>query len=136
MKVIAQLKDQIKDLEEQIRQRKAAKRILCGCGKRHAIRDLDLIVTHHIDYDGDWHSGEWNFVGPCCTRNRMLFRDSYEDRREGKDAEGAFQKLFGYSVWKSVTNEYHSMWGGIRPTNNYDVDDNRKRFGLPEKKAE
>ena len=113
------------------------RRILCACGKLHAIRNLDLIVTHwytdpHGCTEGDyWNEGNWHFVGPCGQRNRLYFNDSDRPWNDHgtTGAEYAFKATYGRRIWKSVTEE-HEHNRPSAPNNSY-VDQHRKRFELP-----
>jgi len=114
---------------------------LCCCGKYHAIKTLDLIVTHwyvrpHGCSGGDyWNEGEWNFICPEGVNNRLLFNDYDVDYTKRDDhkvaAEPAFKRLYR-GLFKSSTDEHKEHSGRPNNINNY-VDDNRKRFELPEK---
>lgn len=120
--------------------KRANRKILCCCGKMHAIKALDLIVTHfyiepHGCIGGDyWKEGEWNFVCLEGINNRLLFDDYGVDwqKREtvGIAAEPTFKRLY-HGLFKSLVDE-HKVYSD-RPNNiNYYVNNNRKRFELPE----
>lgn len=128
--------------EERLAEGRAKRRIECACGKLHAIKSLHLIVTHfyiapYSCSSGDyWKEGEWNFVGPCGVRNRLLFNDYDVDWKErdtiGKGAEPTFKYLYR-GLFKSSVDEHKetSTYGG--PNNiNYYPDQHRSRFELPE----
>jgi len=113
--------------------------IKCCCGKMHAIKNLDLIVTHfyispYSCSGGDyWKEGEWNFGGPCGVRNRLLFNDYGVDWQQrgtvGEAAEPTFKNLYRY-LFKSTYDEHKE--GPHGGQNNYYVDKHRRRFELPE----
>ncbi len=140
---IAEAKAHLKDLRRQQDGVRSRRKILCSCGRRHAIKDLSLIVTHwyvqpHGCTGGDyWLEGEWQFHCPDTgMRNRLLFHDThleYEDRRTvGKAAEATFKTLYR-NLFKERSDEYED-----RPTtyafhNNFDVEKNRAKFELPVK---
>lgn len=126
------------DLTE-VRQRR---KILCSCGKRHAIGKLDLLVTHwyvepYSCAGGDyWKEGEWQFICPVDgTRNRILFDDwsvDYEKRERigvaaGPTFKNIYRGLFASSrVVRDDDGYKKSPW-----KNNYFVDQHRAAFELP-----
>jgi hypothetical protein len=120
---------------------RARRRILCSCGKYHAINSLELIVTHfYVDpygcTDGDyWVEGEWQFLCPRSgMRNRLMF-DDYKVKWDKRDQIGVaggptFKHLYR-GLFKS-SEDVHERRNDNSPfRNNYYVDQNRKRFGLP-----
>jgi hypothetical protein len=127
--------------KETIRLTRQRRRILCSCGKQHAIGQLDLLVTHwyvepHGCTGGDyWNEGEWQFVCPTTSvRNRLMFDDydrPWQERGTG-GAEHAFKILY-HGLFKSSSNTYRDE-NDPRPTwNNYYIDQHRERFELPAK---
>jgi hypothetical protein len=118
------------------------RRILCSCGKQHAIRELGLIVTHwyvepYSCAGGDyWREGEWQFLCPVDgMRNRFLFDDYGVDHEKrgivGVAAEPTFKsiyrRLFVSSISTYETDCPYPFY------NNYYVDRHRERFELPTK---
>lgn len=141
MDVTTQLKQAqaaLAEAETRYRYQLSNKTILCACGKSHAIRNLDLIVTHwyvqpHGCTDGDyWVEGEWDFVCPKGVRNRLLFDDydiPWRVRDTTESAEQGFKRIHG-ALFKTKVDEHN---GPDKGKNNYYVDQHRKKFGLREK---
>lgn len=115
------------------------KMLVCGCGRRHALKSCVLIRTHWYvrpfscsggDY---WLPGEWHIVCPHTgVRNRMLFdcQSIPYDRRNdiNWNAEEQF-KCWYQSCFLAVQDEYKDKPDG--PTcNNYYVDKRHKQFGI------
>lgn len=130
------------EAKQELTRLRQRRRILCCCGNYHAIKDLDLIITHwyhepHGCTEGDyWSEGEWNFIGPCGARNRLMFNDfdvPYEERKL-MTAEHAFKELYR-GLFKSTKNEHDNVHESrvLTRANDY-VDHNRGRFELPEKR--
>lgn len=129
--------------KQQLAALRASRRILCSCGKRHAIAKLELLIEHfytepHGCSGGDyWSPGEWQFVCPNTNvRNRLLFHDYDVDYKQrgtiGVAAEPTFEFLYR-GLFASSRNTHQDE---TTPTkNNYFVDEHRKQFELPEKKA-
>ena len=139
LKRVEAAKAQLREAERALDDARARRRIKCACGRSHAIRDLDLIVTHYYiepygctsgDY---WRAGEWCFVCPKGVRNRLLFNDyevDYDQRHTiGAAAEATFKHLYG-GLFKSSTDE-HDESGYDKGHNNFYVDEHRKWFELP-----
>ena len=93
------LQAELEKAEKDLADRRASRRILCRCGKKHAIKDLHLIKTNwyvgsYSCSGGDYYDeGEFNFVGPCGVRNRLLFDDYSVDWRSGRTNFQAFVPL-------------------------------------------
>lgn len=154
------------DILKKIDERNKRKTIDCSsCDESHPINTLTLIQTYwyvppHGCNEGDyWNEGEMQFVCPKTkVINRMLFDNSdvpWEKRREYEnDPEAQFKKNYR-PLFKRVIEVYeHSdnMSGtrysiGSRKLKNEDVtnghwvnnsyvDENRKEFGLVEKRKQ
>ena len=143
-KAVAAARAQLAKAEEALVQERRRRRILCSCGKYHAIGDLDLLQTHfyiepHGCTGGDyWKEGELQFVCPKeGTRNRLLFDDYHLDWREHGSTALAFSCAYK-RLFKSVRDVHDgSTWEGDWEKtpwhNNYYVDQHRERFELPVK---
>lgn len=143
LKRVEAAKAQLREAERALDDARARRRIKCACGRSHAIRDLDLIVTHYYiepygctsgDY---WLEGEWNFVCRNGVRNRLLFNDysvEYDQRHTVGVAAGAtFKRLYRYA-FKSSVDEHKERWECSQPSHiNCYVDEHRKRFELPQR---
>lgn len=137
-----------------IDERNKRKKIDCqSCDKSHQIQSLTLIQTHwytppHGCTGGDhWNEGEMQFICPETeVLNRLLF-DNYdvpwgERRKYENDPETQFKRNYK-PLFKEVLEGYESSYksrdGEItdgESVNNYYVDQNRKKFGLVEKRKE
>lgn len=134
------LEAELEKAEKGLEAKRASRRILCQCGKKHAIKDLHLIKTHwyvkpYSCSGGDYYvEGEFNFVGPCGVRNRLLFDDYSVDYNKRDDigvaAEPTFKHLYRY-LFKSSEDEYGDK-SGVNNICRY-VNERRKHFELPEK---
>ena len=127
-----------------IDERNKKKNIACeGCHKSHQIKSLTLIQTYwHVPprgcTEGDyWNEGEMQFICPeMNVVNRLLFDNDdipYEERQDyDNDPEEQFKRNYR-SLFKEVIegddNRPSRPW-----KNNYYVDQNRKKFGLVEKR--
>lgn len=146
---VTDLKNQLEKLEEQktallkeIDCRRAALQILCSCGKKHRIKDLDLLVTHWYVQpygctDGDyWNEGEFQFVCPKTkVINRLLFDDyAIPWNKRGQldlSAEETFKRLYR-NLFKTKKDTYGGAPDlGTCCQNNYYVDKHRTQFELP-----
>lgn len=139
--LVKSIEKKLSNAVSRLKTKRANQQIKCCCGKYHAVKNCALIVTHwyvkpYSCSGGDyWVSGEWNFIGPCGVRNRLLFDDygvEYNKRDEiGIAAEPTFKYNYPAELWRSIENEY----GDKSDTNNINkyVDNHRKRFGLPER---
>lgn len=129
--------------ESELRAVRARRKILCACGKRHAIGKLKLLVTHwytapHGCTGGDyWNEGEWQFACPVndTARNRLLFDDygvEYDKRSVvGVAAEPTFKSIYR-GLFASSANVYDDD-AGANFYNNYYADQHREQFELPAK---
>ena len=146
-----------------ISERNKRKRIACeSCDKSHPIQSLTLIQTHwytppHGCTGGAyWNEGEMKFICPeTRVINRLLF-DNYdvpgiERNKYGNDPEAQFKRKYR-QLFKEVLESYEGSDGSIRYknkggehiesrevtngkwVNNSDVDQNRRKFGLVEKR--
>lgn len=127
--------------EAALRDIRARRMILCGCGATHAIGELRLRVQYwyegpHGCTGGDqWHEGEWQFVCPVDgVVERLLFDDcgvEYFNRRKiGIAAEPTFKHLYVGLFASRVEVRQHRS--GAEPwRNNYYVDRHRDYFELP-----
>lgn len=137
---VKRLEEALEKAKKGLEAKRASRRILCCCGKKHAIKDLHLIKKHRYvePYScsgGDYYvEGEFNFVGPCGVRNRLLFDDYSVDWRErnkiGVAAKPTFKHLYRH-LFKSSEDEYGDK-SRVNNVNEY-VDGHRKYFELPEK---
>lgn len=127
------LKKQLKGLYDTLEEQKARKKFSCYCGKRHSIKDCDVVQTYWMDYDGDAHYGELQIICPVeGGRNRVMFDNfdiPYQKRREYEcNLSAQFEQEYKH-LFKSVVEENrdktNSNW-----YNNYYFDKNHKRFGL------
>lgn len=122
--------------------------ILCGCGKRHKIGDLKLIVTHwyvspHGCTGGDYYNeGEWQYLCPKDNvRERLLFdnyRVPYEYRYEREyNPEQLFKSAYRGLFMETVETHEDAEERAISPfhRNNYFIDRNLKYFGINPKEA-
>lgn len=120
---------------------RARRKIECGCGKRHAIGKLALIVTHWYTgprgcTGGDyWNEGEWQFVCPTSGQiNRIMFDDYDLDWKQHGSTEAAFKRIYR-GLFASRVDSYESKTDRRPSFNNRSVDRDRKRFELPLKQA-
>lgn len=133
---------------KQVRRREAAllkeldrqrgnKRFLCGCGKRHSIKDCVAIQTHWYTSpsgcnEGDyWNTGEIQIVCPVTdNKNRILFRDHPDwSLRKHYDYSAAMQFSSLYpKLFKEIIQDYDK---DKRPWWNNDYfDTHRETFHL------
>ena len=119
-----------------LREKRSRRRIMCSCGKHHAIGRLDLLVTHwytgpHGCTGGDyWNEGEWQFICPVTgVRNRLLFNDYDLDWKDHSRTETCFKQIYR-GLFKSSKDTYRDDNKGPWQ-NNYYIDRNRLRFELP-----
>lgn len=135
------LKGQLAKAKLSLDEQRSRRKILCSCGRMHMIKQLELLITHwyvepYSCSGGDyWREGEWQFVCPVDqTRNRLLFDDydvEYKQREVVNIAAGPTFKSLYRGLFKSEKSTYkddENAW-----QNNGYVDQNRKRFELPEK---
>lgn len=118
--------------ENDLRELRKRRKILCSCGKMHEIGKLALLVTHWHD-DDYWIEGEWRFVCPTTSvRNRLLFNDynvEYNRRQEvSVAAEPTFKNIY-HGLFAKREDVYEKK-GGDLYYNCY-VDEHRERFELP-----
>lgn len=130
------------EAESTLRQVRARRALLCGCGSSHAIGELELHITHwyvepHGCTGGDyWNEGEWQFVCPTCgALNRLLFHDydvEYSKRQTvGVAAEATFKRLYRDLFASRIEVHERKNSGGERMYNNYCVDQQRDYYELP-----
>ena len=141
---LEEIRKEENNILKKIGERNKKKKILCGgCGESHQIKDLTLIQTHyHVpprgEIGGDYLSeGEIQFSCPKSgVINRLLFnnydvpfgeRDKYENNPQ-EQFKRSYGPLFK-NIVKSHTNETEGPW-----VNNLYIDENRKEFGLVEKR--
>lgn len=140
IKAVKSARDTLAKAENDLREIRKRRAILCACEKKHAIGKLELLVTHWYTRpsgctDGDyWTEGEWQFVCPVDgMRNRFMFDDykvEYEKRGHvGVAAEPTFKTIYR-GLFASSRDVYDKSEGGGN-FNNYYVDKNRKKFELP-----
>lgn len=114
-----------------------------ACGRSHQIRKLDLIQTEWYTppsgcTGGDyWNDGEMQFVCPAtAARVRILFNNHdvpWGERNVfANDPQEQFRRMYR-ELFKSFTrirdDELKGPW-----INSHDVDNNRKRYELVEKR--
>ena len=146
-RAVSAAREALAKVERSLDEERRRRTILCSCGKRHAIKDLDLLITmyYHEPHGctgGDYCTeSEWQFVCPRSgTRNRLLFDDwglPYEDRETLKAAGPTFKSLYR-GLFKSEERVYDGQgdWDKSPWTNNHYVDQHRERFELPVKVGE
>ncbi len=132
------------EILKKIEERNARKMIKCAsCDKPHQIRTLKSIQTHwytspHGCTGGDdWNEGELQFICPeTGVRNRLLFDNDdvpWEERKDYEnDPEAQFRVKYK-KLFREVKDEYDKE-ESYEFENNHYVDENRKRFGLVEKR--
>ena len=136
-KAVADAREALASAEVALAEERSRRTILCSCGKRHKIKDLELLQTHwyvepHGCTGGDyWNEGEVQFICPMGgTRNRVMFDDNHlhwsERGRTALAFAGLYKRLF-----KSVADVYARDESPFY--NNYYVDQHRERFELPVK---
>lgn len=128
-----------KEILKKIDERNARKTIKCAsCDKPHQIRALKAIQTHWTGGDY-WNEGELQFICPeTDVRNRLLFNNNdipWEKRKDYEnDPEAQFRVKYK-KLFREVTDEHdRDDERNYEFENNYYVDENRKRFGLVEKR--
>ncbi len=141
--LVEKAESDLKAAKKALNDLRGRRRILCSCGKFHAINKLEVIITSYYNEPysctgGDyWSEGEWQFLcpveGPTKGQiNRFMFDDckvKYDNRRMvGKAAEPTFKQLYDglFAPQKRIqgngTGEFY---------NNYYIDKNRGKFELP-----
>jgi len=120
------------------------RKIKCGsCEDFHEIGSLTAIQTHwytspHGCTGGDyWNEGELQFICPeTNVKNRLLFNNHdvpWEERRNcANNPEGQFKRNYKH-LFLEVKDSHDETTSGEWVNNLY-VDQNRKRFGLVEKR--
>ena len=131
----------VQALEQQLDTKKASTMFRCvGCKGTHKISSCDAYEPLHYNngaYEEGWCSdGElWAVCPKTGVANRFLFNDNYDLRKERKVAGYAFFLAYN-NKFKSVTTTMRRSTRGdehdIRWINNYYIDKNRKKFGLPD----
>lgn len=147
----ATLEAQLRKIEQErtkiltkIKKREKQKTIQCAsCDHEHKIGELTAIQTHwYVKPEGCsggdyWNEGELQYICPeTKTRNRLLFDNTdvpYENRYDYEhNAQAQFKNKYKH-LFAQVIPEHEEQTP--RPfVNNYYVDDNRKKFGLVERK--
>ncbi len=141
------VKDEENRIREKINKRNKRRTIRCSCGHPHKIGDLKVIQTHWYTEpfgctEGDyWSEGELQFVCPeTSIVNRLLFDNPevpYDKRRDYcNNPEEQFKRQYKH-LFKEVVDSYDKAKLLIdfhRFANNHYVDENRRKFGLVEKR--
>lgn len=134
------------EILRKIEERNGRKKIECAsCDKPHAIKTLTLIQTYWYTppsgcTGGDyWNEGEVNFICPETeVRNRLLFNNNeipWEDRNKYENNPEDQFKANYKSLFKEVIDYYKEGHQTDEWVNNFYVDQNRKKFGLVEKRV-
>lgn len=141
---LTELRDKEELVLKAIDERNKRKKILCSaCNNYHTIGKLRAIQTHwHTPprgcTGGDyWNEGELQFVCPETeVIDRLLFNNDdvpWEERKDyDKDPEEQFKRNYK-KLFKEVRDTYDKSTSG-NWVNNFYVDQNRKKFGLVEKR--
>lgn len=146
----ASLRSQLKKIEQQkaellkkADEAKSKARIKCAsCGKMHMIKTLDAIQAHsYVPPSGCtdgayWVDAEMQFICPKTeVVNRLLIFNHdvpWEERNKYEnDPEEQFKRMYK-KLFRSVKDTYSEK--PYSQVNNDYVDENRKRFGLVEKR--
>lgn len=158
---LQEVKNEETEILKNIDERNKRKRIECGsCDNSHQIQKLTLIQTHWYTsprgcIGGDyWNEGEMQFICPeTNVINRIKlsnFDVPYEKREEFKNNPEDQFKMHYKRLFKEVING-HKYTGGVEYSkngenlkseevtngsfvNNYHINQNRKKFGLVEKR--
>ena len=148
---MAGLEDQLAEIHQQEKQILAKidagnknRKIKCGaCEDYHKIGVLTAIQTHwytppHGCTEGDyWNEGELQFVCPeTNVKNRLLFNNydvPWDERRNyANNPEEQFKRNYKH-LFIEVKDSHDKTTSG-EWVNNFYVDQNRKKFGLVERK--
>lgn len=141
---LAKIDQERERILEEIEKRNKRKKIKCACcDDFYTIEKLTVIQTHWYTppsgcTDGDyWNQGELQFVCPVTEiRNRLLFNNYDVPWKEREKCENNPEKQFKInykSLFKEVIDSYDERQSG-KSVNNVYVDENRKKFGLVEKR--
>lgn len=139
-KQLSELGEETIMIGEKIDERNSRRKIKCqSCEKSHPIRTLILIQTHWETEmhgccgGGNIREGEIQFICPDTkVKNRLLFDNNeipWEERQEYETNPEAQFKSKYKSLFKEVVENYDERISGPW-VNNYDIDENRKKFGL------
>ena len=142
-KQLENINNEEKVIHKLIDERNKKREINCeSCDKSHKIKDLTLIQTHWYkeprghNEGAYWNEGEMQFICPeTNVINRFLF-DNYDvpyEKRElyENNPEEQFKRLYKH-LFKEVLDRHEKTED--QSLNNYYVDENRKKFGLVERK--
>jgi hypothetical protein len=132
------LQEQLEVEKQNLKEERANKEFVCGCGKYHKIKDCVVIQTHWYTApsgcsDGDyWNSGELQIVCPDTDfKNRILFKNfniPWEKRNLfDYDASAQFSRIYKY-LFKAVVDDYDK--DRRKAWNNYWVDNNHEYYGI------
>ena len=143
-KQLKKLEEEKNQIMERIDERNSKRKIECrACESAHQIKDLELIQTQEYVKpsgctDGDYYiDGEMQYICPK-TRiiNRILFDNSdveWEERKKYENnPEKQFKRMYS-SLFEEISEETTVVEN--KSVINYFVDQNRKKFGLVERKT-